>query len=405
MLHRHVTFENAEGHELAGILDLPDAGARAFALFAHCFTGSKNLKATTHVSRALCASGIGVLRFDFTGLGESEGEFAGTTFSTNVADLEAAARWLETEHRAPALLVGHSLGGTAILEAALELPSVRAVATIGAPSHPAHVIGRFEEVVDEIAANGEAPVELAGRDFIITRRFLDDLERHPLPDALAQLDCALLVMHSPVDEVVGIDNASELFLAARHPKSFVSLDQADHLLTREDDARYAGRVLGAWAEKYLFGLAADEEPAQTAPGEVVARTEAASFRTEISAAGYRLVADEPAGQGGDDLGPSPYDLLSAALAACTTMTLRMYAKQENIALEAATARVRYGRVHAKDCADCEGADSKIDEFRRTLTLEGDMDEETRGRLMRIAERCPVHRTLYGTIRIRTEPGE
>lgn len=402
MLHRQVRFGNSEGQELAGILDLPDSGARAFALFAHCFTGSKSLRATTFISRALCASGIGVLRFDFTGLGESEGEFAGTTFSTNVADLLAAAGWLAAEHRAPALLVGHSLGGTAILEAAVELPSVRAVATIGAPSDPEHVTARFADAVDDIEARGEAQVELAGRRFVITRRFLDDLARHPLPQALERLDAALLVMHSPVDGVVGIDNASALFLAARHPKSFVSLDQADHLLTREDDARYVGRVIAAWAEKYLFGIAADDAMVESVPGEVVARTGAASPRTEISAAGHRLVADEPAGLGGDGLGPTPYDLLSAALAACTTMTLRMYAEHKGIALAAAGARVRYARVHATDCADCESADSRIDEFRRTLVLEGDLDEATRKRLAEIAERCPVHRTLYGTIRITTE---
>lgn len=402
MLHRRIHFENAEGHDLAGVLDLPDAPPRAWALFAHCFTGSKNLKVTTVISRALCASGIAVLRFDFTGLGESEGEFADTTFSTNVGDLRSAAEYLEREHRAPALLVGHSLGGTAILKAALELPYVRAVATIGSPSHPAHVIQRFEDAVAEIETLGEAAVELAGRTFTIKRRFLDDLERHPLPESLENLDAALLVMHSPLDGIVGLDNASELFLAAKHPKSFVSLDGADHLLTREDDARYAGRVLAAWAEKYLFGVPAEAEEVESSPGEVVARTGSESFRTELSAAGHRLIADEPEEYGGDNLGPTPYDLLSAALAACTTMTLHTYARHKGIALHAATARVRHGKIYAKDCADCESKEGRIDEFQRTIALEGDLDDATRKRLLEIAERCPVHRTLHGVIRIRTK---
>lgn len=402
MLHRGIRFENEEGHELAGILDLPDASPRAWALFAHCFTGSKNLKATTVISRALCASGIAVLRFDFTGLGDSEGEFAETTFSTNVSDLVAAAQYLEREHRAPSLLVGHSLGGTAILKAAMELTSVRAVATIGSPSHPAHVINRFEDAVAEIETLGQATVELAGRRFTIKRRFLDDLERHPLPESLDDLDAALLVMHSPLDEIVGLDNASELFLAAKHPKSFVSLDEADHLLTREDDGRYAGRVLAAWAEKYLFGAPAEAEEVEASPGEVIARTGSAALRTELSAAGHRLVADEPEEWGGDNLGPTPYDLLSAALAACTTMTLQTYAKHKNIALESATARVRHDKIYAKDCADCESENGKIDEFRRSIALEGDLDDATRQRLLEIAERCPVHKTLHGVIRIRSK---
>ncbi len=402
MLHHQVRFENDEGHELAGVLDLPDKSPRAWALFAHCFTGSKNLKATRHISRALNDSGIAVLRFDFTGLGDSEGEFADTTFSSNVADLVAAAEFLEREHRAPGLLVGHSLGGTAVLRAATRIPSTRAIATIGAPSHPGHVIERFEDAVAEIRTLGEATVELAGRTFTIRRRFLEDLERHPLPESLAGLRAALLFMHSPLDRIVGIANASDLFLEAKHPKSFVSLDSADHLLTQEDDARYAGRVLAAWAEKYLFGVA-DQADALTAhPGESVARTRAASLTTELNAAGHRLVADEPEQDGGDNLGPTPYDLLSAGLAACTTMTLHMYARYKKLPLESATASVRHGKVYAEDCADCENKASRIDEFQRSIVLEGDLTDAQRERLLQIADRCPVHRTLQSTIRIKTE---
>lgn len=402
MLHQRVTFENAEGHELAGVLDMPDQSPRAWALFAHCFTGSKNLKATRHICRALNDSGIAVLRFDFTGLGDSEGEFADTTFSSNVTDLVAAAEFLEANHRAPGLLVGHSLGGTAVLRAAAEIPSTLAIATIGAPSHPSHVIERFEDAVAEIRTLGEATVELAGRTFTIRRRFLDDLERHPLPDSLGGLRTALLFLHSPVDEIVEIDNASDLFLEAKHPKSFVSLDSADHLLTREDDARYAGRVLAAWAEKYLFGV---DEPANgltAEAGEAVARTRSASLTTELNAAGHRLIADEPEQNGGDNLGPTPYDLLSAGLAACTTMTLQVYARHKQLALDEVTARVRHGKIYAEDCAGCESETSRIDEFQRSIKLEGDLTDAQRQRLLEIAERCPVHKTLHGVIRIKTE---
>ena len=402
MLHHQVRFENEEGHELAGVLDMPDKSPRAWALFAHCFTGSKNLKATRHVSRALNDSGIAVLRFDFTGLGESEGEFADTTFSSNVADLVAAAEFLEREHRAPGLLVGHSLGGTAVLRAAAEIPSTLAIATIGAPSHPSHVIERFEDAVAEISTLGEATVELAGRTFTLRRPFLDDLERHPLPDSLGSLRAALLFMHSPLDEIVEIDNASELFLEAKHPKSFMSLDSADHLLTREDDARYAGRVLAAWAEKYLFGVDEPAEDLAAGPGEAAARTRAASLATELNAAGHRLISDEPEQDGGDNLGPTPYDLLSAGLAACTTMTLQVYARHKKLPLEEATARVRHNKTYAKDCADCENEQSRIDEFRRSIHLKGDLTDKERQRLLEIANRCPVHKTLHGTIRIETE---
>lgn len=400
---KHVRFTNGEGLVLAGILDTPDERPRAHALFAHCFTGSKNLKATTHISRALTRAGIAVLRFDFTGLGESEGEFADTTFSNNISDLVAAADYLEREHHAPALLVGHSLGGTAMLLAAARIPSAVAVATIASPSHPSHVIERFDQAVSEIETRGAAEVTLGGRTFTLKRQFLDDLERHPLPDSISGLRKALLIMHSPFDEIVEIDSASELFIHAKHPKSFFSLDRADHLLTREEDSRYVGRVLAAWAEKYL---SSHEEPSRAVPaakpGEVIARTEASGFRTELDAAGHRLVADEPEGYGGTNTGPTPYDLLSAALASCTTMTLRMYADRQQLDLESATARVRHTRIHAKDCADCESDEGKVDEFQRSVTLEGDLSEETRQRLLEIANRCPVHKTLHGTIRIRTK---
>jgi len=399
MAQKRVSFANESGDALSGILDSP-ATARACALFAHCFTCSKDLKAAVNLSRALTAAGIAVLRFDFTGLGESEGDFADTSFSGNVADLVAAARFLEREHMAPAILIGHSLGGTAILQAADSIPSAVAVATIGAPARPAHVAGMLEGSLDALAADGEATVQLGGRPFRIRQHFIDDLERHRLPQSIAGLGKALRIFNSPADAIVGIDNASELFLAARHPKSFVSLDQSDHLLTRAEDSRYVGTVLAAWAGKYLAADRAEPE-LLAAAGETVARVGAQGFRADMCAAGYGLIADEPESQGGTGLGPSPYDLLSAALASCTAMTLRMYADHKKLPLESATVRIRHDKVHARDCADCETVEGKVDEFRRVLALEGRLDDAQRKRLLEIADRCPVHRTLHGEVRVRT----
>ena len=403
-----VTFSNDGGLELAGLLDLPEGRPRAFALFAHCFTCSKNLKAANNIARSLAASGFGVLRFDFTGLGQSEGEFADSTFSANVADLLAAVRFLDKEYEAPAVLVGHSLGGTAVLQAAPSIESARAVVTIGSPAEPAHVRHLFADAEAALEADGEAEVSLGGRPFRIRQAFVDDLERHDLPAAIGGLRKALLVMHAPLDDVVEIDNASTLFGAARHPKSFVSLDGADHLLSSDRDSAYAGHVVAAWAERYLPAAAADEgdlDPALAAQnGEVVAKTPGDSFRTEVRAGEHALLADEPASVGGTNLGPSPYDLLSAALASCTTMTLKMYAGFKKLPLESVTVRVQHDKIHADDCADCETGDGKIDEFRRVLEIEGDLDEAQRERMLEIADRCPVHRTLHSEVKVRTELG-
>ncbi|MEX0976565.1 MAG: alpha/beta fold hydrolase [Woeseia sp.] len=368
-------------------------------MFAHCFTCSRNLKAATHIARTLNDAGIAVLRFDFTGLGESEGEFTATSFSNNVADLLAAARYLEKEFSAPALLVGHSLGGTALLLAAADIPSAVAVATIAAPSHPSHIVKQFAGAIDEIKTSGTAAVQLGGRSFNIHRHFLDDLERHPLPDSIGTLRKALLILHSPLDETVSIDHASELFMAAKHPKSFVSLDKADHLLSSASDSRYAGGVLAAWAGKYL--PAAEDRAALTADaGEVAVRTRQ-GFTTEINAAGHPLVADEPEDHGGENRGPTPYDLLSAALASCTSMTLRMYADHKKLDLDAVTVRVRHNKIHARDCEDCETRDGRIDELQRSIELEGSLSDEVRQRMLEIADKCPVHKTLHGEIKVRS----
>lgn len=398
MQNRNVTFSNDSGLELSGILNSPAARPRAYALFAHCFTCGKNLKAATNIARSLTEAGIAVLRFDFTGLGQSQGDFADTDFSSNVADLVAAARWLEAEFEPPRILIGHSLGGTAVLQAAEAIPSAVAVATIGSPADPQHVAHLFGDAEQELREKGVAEVDLGGRPFRMRQGFLDDLERHDLPTAIGGLRKALLVMHAPLDSIVEIDNASTLFARAKHPKSFVSLDKADHLLSKESDSRYAGHVLAGWASRYLPEAPA---PLLADDGAVAARTLTDSFRTEVVAAGHRLIADEPASVGGGGEGPSPYDLLSAALATCTTMTLKMYASFKKLDLVSTTVRVRHDKIHAEDCSDCETVEGKIDEFEREIELEGDLTEAQRQRLLEIADRCPVHRTLHSEVKIRT----
>jgi putative redox protein len=400
MQSKNISFPNADGQTLAGILDMPDGDPRAYALFAHCFTCSKNLKAATNIARAMTDAGIAVLRFDFTGLGKSEGAFEDTSFSSNIADLLSAVDWLEEEHRAPEILFGHSLGGTAVLQAAAKIPSAVAVATIGSPADPEHVTHMMTGAEDALVEDGVAEVQLGGRPFRIRREFVDDLAIHDLPASIASLRKALLVMHAPLDEIVEIDNASELFRAAKHPKSFISLDKADHLLSRSEDSRYAGEILAAWAKRYL-PKKVERDGLSVARGEVVARTGVDGFATEVRAGDHAFLADEPVSVGGTDKGPTPYDLLAAALATCTTMTLRMYAAHKKLDLESATVRVSHGRVHADDCADCEQRDGQIHEFNRELLLEGDLTEAQRVRMLEIADRCPVHKTLHSEIKVRT----
>lgn len=405
-LSRVVSFPSAAGHALAARLDLPSgvrwSRPRAYALFAHCFTCSKDSKAATFISEALCAAGIGVLRFDFTGLGGSEGEFASTTFSSNVADLVAAAAWLRREHAAPAILVGHSLGGAAVLAAAGQIPEAVAVATINAPADPAHLATLFSGQRAAIDAHGEAEVELAGRTFRIRREFLEDVAAQKLSAALARLRRALIVFHAPRDATVGIDNASQIFLAAKHPKSFVSLDDADHLLTRKGDAQYVGAVLAAWASRYL-PQPAREAPAVDAPREtvLVSETHAGKFEQEIAIGPHRLTADEPTSAGGEDAGPSPYDLLSAALGACTAMTIRMYADAKRLPLEHVGVSLRHEKIHASDCSECETKEGRIDRIERVIDLSGPLDDAMRAKLLEIANKCPVHRTLRSEVWIPT----
>ncbi|MFQ5679904.1 MAG: alpha/beta fold hydrolase [Gemmatimonadota bacterium] len=401
-------FPGAAGERLVGRLDLPADGApHAYALFAHCFTCSKDLKAAVNLSRALAGARIAVFRFDFTGLGESEGDFADTNFSSNVEDLVAAARFLEREHGPPAILVGHSLGGAAVIRAAAEVPSARAVATIGAPCDPAHIRHHLTGSLEEIEERGEAEITLAGRSFRIRRHFLEDLEETRMREAIADLGRALLIFHSPVDQVVGIENAARIYEAARHPKSFISLDGADHLLTRRADSLWTGRVLAAWASRYVE--APEEGPPRAADreGGVVVRTGRSGYRTAILAGGHPLVADEPLAVGGTDEGPTPYDLLAASLGACTSITLRMYADRKGWPLEEIRVRLAHRKVHAEDERQCESEPARMDEIRRTITLEGELEAVQRARLMEIADRCPVHRTLEAGVCVVTEerPGD
>lgn len=394
-----VRFPNDAGRQLTGYLQRPMSGpVRAWALFAHCFTCTGNLPAARHIATALAQAGFGVLRFDFTGLGESEGDFADTDFSSNVADILRAAAYLANNRAAPTLLVGHSLGGTAMLQAARSLPAVRAVATIGAPADAAHLARLFGSQLERIEAEGEAQVHLAGRPFRIRRQFLQDIREQDMPGSLAKLGKALLIMHSPLDTVVDIENAGRLFQAARHPKSFVSLDRADHMLGKPADSRYAAGVIAAWASHYL-----QEDPAAMAEDEdhrlVVARTEAGSFRSEIRAEGHALVADEPAWVGGSDSGPSPYGLLGAALGACSSMTLQTYAKHMKWPLHATEVHVRHKKIHAEDCEECLSKDGTVDRFERIIHLEGPLLPEQRQKLLAMANRCPVHRSLTGEITV------
>jgi putative redox protein len=399
-------FKNEEGAALSGILDLPaDESPAAYAVFAHCFTCSKHFKAAAYVSRALAAQGIATLRFDFTGLGESEGDFAETSFTSNVDDLVTAAEFLETEYDAPSLLVGHSFGGAAVLRAAAKIESVRAVATINAPAEPSHVERAFESRRAELEERGEIEVSIGGRTFTIRKQFVDDLDATRMNEAIAGLGRALMILHAPLDDVVGVENAAHIFEAAKHPKSFVSLDHADHLLSDERDARYAGSVIAAWARKYLDIPDARSSEAKDGDGWITARTGDSGYYTEVRAGGHNLVADEPEDFGGTDLGPSPYEYLSASLATCTGMTLRMYADRKQWPLRGVTVRVRHQKVHAEDCQDCDTKSGKVDELIRKVRVEGDLSDEQRQRLLEIADKCPVHRSLTGEIRVRTELAE
>jgi uncharacterized OsmC-like protein/pimeloyl-ACP methyl ester carboxylesterase len=400
-------FTGEGGHQLAAALDLPDGPVTAYALFAHCFTCGKDVLAAKRIAVALAAKGIAVLRFDFTGLGSSEGDFANSTFSSNVADLVHAADHLRETRGPPAILIGHSLGGAAILAAAGQIPDAKAVVTVAAPSDPAHVTHFFKDKIEDIRTQGEVEVQLAGRPFNIKREFLDDIAEDGLMAHVAKLHKALLVMHSPTDDTVGIDNATNIFLAAKHPKSFVSLLGADHLLSNKRDSAYVADVIAAWAERYVEPVAtAPVAVAAEGPRNVVVReTRASKFQQTVTSGPHQMLADEPAAAGGADSGPGPYDLLLSALGACTSMTMRMYADRKALPVDRISVTLKHNKIHAEDCAECETKEGLIDQIDRVIAIEGTLDADQRKRLMEIADKCPVHRTLTSEVRILTREAD
>jgi uncharacterized OsmC-like protein/alpha/beta superfamily hydrolase len=403
MSSERLSFPGAAGQTLRGRLELPlDGKPIAYALFAHCFTCSGDLKAAVTISRALCREGIAVLRFDFTGLDEGGGEMADDPGAAGVDDLVAAADFLGERYEAPKILVGHSLGGAAVLRAAERIPAATAVATLAAPANLSDVERLIDRSRERTEASGEAEAVLAGSGFRIRKQFLDDLDPDGMRAVIRALRRPLLILHSPRDEVVGIENAAEIFQAAMHPKSFVSLDRADHLLTDERDARYAGSMIAAWAARYLEVRQPATVEALVAERGVATRTGAEGYRTEIRMRQHGLVADEPAAVGGEDTGPTPYELLAAALGTCTSMTLRMYADRKGWPLEEVTVQLRHSRVHAVDEAQCEDRAPRLDQIDRTVEVRGPLSDEQRARLLEIADRCPVHRTLEAGVRIRTQ---
>ena len=395
-----VTFQNKQGQNLVGRLELPvNQHPHNFAIFAHCFTCNKNLSAVKNIGKALTTKGFGVLRFDFTGLGESEGDFEDTNFSGNVGDLVAAADYLMENYQAPTLLVGHSLGGAAVLFAAAEIASVKAVASIGAPSDPKHVRHLFKSDLQEIEATGKATVNLSGRDFTIKKQFLEDLESKSLAATVKNLRKALLVMHSPQDDTVGIKNAEEIYIAAHHPKSFVSLDGADHLLMNRKDSVYAGEVVAGWARRYVD---VPEVSQISSTHEVVASLgDQDGFTTAMKIGNHFMNADEPTSFGGNDFGPSPYQYVSAGLSACTAMTVQMYTRRKGWPLKNIEVHTSYGKEHAVDCENCETETAKIDTFHREIKLSGDLDEKQIARILQIADKCPVHKTLHNETQVLT----
>lgn len=397
-----IEFTNNEGITLKARLELPaDRKPSSFALFAHCFTCNKNLSAIRNISRALTSAGFGLLRFDFTGLGESEGDFADTNFSSNIQDLQSAADYLEKNYAAPSLLIGHSLGGAAVLYAAAEMDSVKAVATIGAPADPKHVTHLITHGLDEITTKGYAEVSIGGRPFTIKKQFIDDLQAVDMSTVLKKLRKAVLIAHSPQDNIVGIGNAGEIFKAARHPKSFVSLDGADHLLSKAEDSNYIGGVIANWAKRYI-NFRENEKP-DTHLQVVASLGSEEKFTTQIKAGKHYLTGDEPESYGGNDFGPSPYDFVSAGLASCTAMTIRMYADHKNWNVQEINVHIEHGKVHAEECDDCENtAFGKIDRFTRVIELRGELDDKQQQSLLEIASKCPVHKTLLSDIDIKTE---
>lgn len=397
-MQTHLKFQNRKNLTLSGTLHSPDtSNVIAYALFAHCFTCTKSINSAVNISDTLAQQGIATLRFDFTGLGGSKGSFKDSNFSTNIDDLVDAAEFLKNEFEAPQLLVGHSLGGTAMLAAAKHINSAKAVASIGSPSNPEHILHLLEEHLNQLEHEGSADVKLAGRAFTFKQEFVENVRGHEID--YRQLDKALMVMHSPVDDTVSVDEAGKIFSSALHPKSFVTLDKADHLLSNKSDSQYAGQVLASWAMPYIESMNLENEVDDGV--HLSARTKQ-GFLCKVSASGHQLIADEPLSMGGTNLGPTPYDYLGIALGSCTAMTLNMYARHKKIALDKVSVGVEHSRVHADDCVDCEKQSGQVDVLKRIITLEGDLTAEQQTRMLQIADRCPVHKTLENEIKVETK---
>lgn len=396
----NLTFKNRNNMELSARLDLPNGKPKAYALFAHCFSCSKNIKAAYHISHSLAHKGIAVLRFDFTGIGDSEGQFEDTNFSSNVDDIVDASNYLVDHYESPKILIGHSLGGTAVIKAAKSLKDLKAIVTIGSPFKPSHV----EKIITnsgETDKQMDYSIKLGNKTFKIKKQFLDDLKNSDINDDLSSLNKALLVMHSPFDNVVSIDSASDIFLKAKHPKSFISLDNADHLLSEQSDSIYVGKLISEWASKYI-DINNEKEEILSKDNKVVVQTANNNLKTNIFVGRHHIVADEPKSVGGTDLGPNPYDYLLASLGSCTTMTLKMYANRKGWNLDSAKVILNHQKIYAKDCEECETEIGKIDYIEREIELLGDLDKDQRNRLLEIADRCPVHRTLHSEIVVKTK---
>lgn len=403
MQKKNVSFENSNSKTLKGVLELPfNENPENFVLFAHCFTCNKNFHAPSNISKSLASKGYGVLRFDFTGLGDSEGDFEDTNFSGNVNDLVSAAEFLKKEYSAPTLIIGHSLGGAAALFAALKIDSIQAIVTINAPSNLSHVQKHFESSLDVIEKEGSANIKIGGRSFKIKKHFIEDLRSNEDSKALGEIRKPLLIMHSPQDEIVSIKHAEELYQSAWHPKSFITLNGADHMLSNKTDSEYAGTVISAWASKYI---SEKEAPDLDTEHQVMANLGSEGFTTQIIAGKHHFVADEPIKVGGSDLGPDPYELVSSALAACTSMTIQMYARRKKWPLENVETHVSYSKKHADDCENCENDMAKIDTFEREISLHGEIDKEQINKLLEIADKCPVHKTLSSKAQIKTKLSE
>ncbi|MCB1202179.1 MAG: OsmC family protein [Leptospiraceae bacterium] len=407
MKSEKITLENRSGHTLSVVIDYPlSSEPSAFILFAHCFTCNKNLTAIRNISRALTERNYAFVRFDFTGLGESGGEFPESNFSSNVEDIIDVASFLKANYAAPEVIAGHSLGGAAVLFAAGHIESVRAVVTIGSPAEPSHIEKHFSESVEQIQNKGCALVNIGGRPFEVQKHFIDDIRSKDLAQTVRDLKKPYLILHSPQDNIVSIENAAKLYSAAFHPKSFISLDTADHLLSDKSDSTFAGSIIASWVARYLDKNEQKERAAREhSEGQVTVRLGMAGFTTQIRAGQHSLTADEPEALGGKDLGPNPYDLLLASLGACTAMTLRMYADRKKWDLREINVVLDHKKDYQRDCEDCEKTEQKIDVIERKIKVEGDLSAEQRARILQIADMCPVHKTLHSQVVVKSELAE